>query len=114
VLGPLDEVPWIDVGGSRVVGLPTIGLDARVAVLSPGFTVPFHTHRGREFLLVVTGAFEDGLARYDRGDVSVADPDVQHDMRILASEVCIALVVRDSPVLEVREDGTPGAEIAGY
>lgn len=114
ILGPLDEVPWIAVGGTRVVGLPAIGPDARLAVLPPGFAVPFHTHRGRELLLVVTGAFEDGHARFVRGDVSVADEAMQHDMRILPGDDCIALVVRDAPVHEVLGDGSRGPVIPGY
>lgn len=114
-LGPWEEAPWIQVGGgSQVVGLPIAGVSARVASLAPHAAVPFHTHRGRELLLVLTGSFDDGLARYARGDVSIADEHLQHDMRILPGETCIALVVRDSPIREVRADGQAGEDLPGF
>lgn len=71
---------------------------AELIRLEPGHGVPRHTHDGREFTLVLCGAFHDGHARYGRGDMSVADPELTHRPVAEAGEVCIALAVTDGPL----------------
>jgi putative transcriptional regulator len=112
LVGPFAAAPWLEgEGGLRAIDLP---LGGRFAILPAGSSVPYHTHSGRELVLVLTGAFEDGRADYRRGDVSVADPTVFHDMRILPDEPCIALVVREGPVLGLSADGTVAGPLPGY
>jgi putative transcriptional regulator len=61
--------------------------------VEPGVSIPKHTHEGREYTLVLTGAFDDGRARFGVGDICFADPDVQHRPRAETGEVCWNLAV---------------------
>jgi putative transcriptional regulator len=74
------------------------GAKAELIRLEPGHGVPRHTHDCKEFTLVLCGAFHDGLARYAKGDLSVADPQIEHKPVAEPGEVCIALAVTDGPL----------------
>lgn len=71
---------------------------AELIRLEPGRGVPHHGHDGREFTLVLTGAFHDGRARYARGELCAADPSMEHKPVAEEGEVCIALAVTDGPL----------------
>ena len=71
---------------------------AELIRLEPGRGVPHHGHDGREFTLVLTGAFHDGRARYARGELCAADPSTEHKPVAEDGEVCIALAVSDGPL----------------
>ncbi len=71
---------------------------AELIRLEPGRGVPRHGHDGREFTLVLTGAFHDGLDRYDTGELCAADPDTEHKPVAEPGAVCIALAVTDGPL----------------
>ncbi len=71
---------------------------AELIRLEPGRGVPHHGHDGREFTLVLTGAFHDGRARYARGELCAADPSTEHKPVAEEGEVCIALAVTDGPL----------------
>ncbi|MES1202955.1 MAG: ChrR family anti-sigma-E factor [Pseudomonadota bacterium] len=83
---------------------PTLGLrvleleiespgKAELIRIEPGLSIPKHTHEGREYTLVLTGAFTDETGRYGVGDVSFADPGVKHRPRAEPGEVCWNLAV---------------------
>lgn len=74
------------------------GAKAELIRLEPGYGVPRHTHDCKEFTLVLCGAFDDGLARYAKGQMSVADPEIEHRPVAEPGEVCIALAVTDGPL----------------
>ena len=74
------------------------GAKAELIRLEPGRGVPHHGHDGREFTLVLTGAFHDGRARYARGELCAADPSTEHKPVAEEGEVCIALAVTDGPL----------------
>lgn len=61
--------------------------------VEPGVSIPKHTHEGREYTLVLTGAFADGRARFGIGDICFADPDVKHQPRAEAGDVCWNMAV---------------------
>ncbi|XBQ17266.1 MAG: ChrR family anti-sigma-E factor [Oceanicaulis sp.] len=71
---------------------------AELIRLEPGRGVPRHGHDGREFTLVLTGAFNDGRGRYARGELCAADPSTEHKPVAEPGEVCIALAVTDGPL----------------
>ncbi|MFW5660463.1 MAG: cupin domain-containing protein, partial [Oceanicaulis sp.] len=68
---------------------------AELIRLEPGRGVPRHGHDGREFTLVLTGAFHDGRDRYARGELCAADPSTEHKPVAEPGDVCIALAVTD-------------------
>ena len=57
-----------------------------------------HTHRGREFTHVITGAFSDPSGRYDAGDFALTDETVMHNPTVTAEAECLCLISADAPM----------------
>ncbi|MCH8488571.1 MAG: ChrR family anti-sigma-E factor [Oceanicaulis sp.] len=74
------------------------GAKAELIRLEPGRGVPRHGHDGREFTLVLNGAFHDGIDRYGTGELCAADPGTEHKPVAEPGAVCIALAVTDGPL----------------
>lgn len=92
-----DSIPWrFLLPGISEYELPGFGPE-KVSLLraKPGARVPQHTHEGREFTLVMTGALKDGDAVYKAGDLAVSDEDHDHHPEIVGDEVCHCLIVLD-------------------
>jgi len=82
--------PWRTVlPGMRERAIP--GLDATFIQLKAGRTVPRHGHEGLELTLVLHGMFEDDHGAYHRGDLVVADENVEHRPRVPKGIDCICL-----------------------
>jgi len=96
----LEKGAWSFAGpGVRSMELMRDGsAKAELIRLEPGRGVPHHGHDGREFTLVLTGAFHDGRDRYATGELCAADPSTEHKPVAEAGEVCIALAVTDGPL----------------
>lgn len=60
--------------------------------------MPDHGHRGIEMTLVLRGAFLDEDERFARGDVEMADSDLEHTPIADIGEDCICLAVTDAPL----------------
>ena len=100
VPGRLADLPWKHYGG---VSEASLALDettyrTRLIVLKAGRAVPKHTHDGQEITVVLKGAFNDGIARYGRGDLSIADAHVDHQPMAEPGEDCLCLTVTDAPL----------------
>lgn len=98
--GDLAAVRWRRVGGGvRQAILPT-GKDAtaRLLYIPAGTAVPDHGHRGLELTLVLQGAFADESDRFGRGDVEIADEDMEHTPVAMAGQDCICLAATDAPL----------------
>lgn len=99
---PLRELDWKVVMRGKLDEfiLPIAPSQAKVKLLRirAGAPMPRHTHEGREMTLVLEGSFEDGHARFSRGDLSVSDAEIDH--RPVAGEEadCLCLVVTDAPL----------------
>jgi putative transcriptional regulator len=98
--GSLSNVAWRHYGAVSEASLP---LDestyrTRLIVLKAGKSVPKHTHDGQEITVVLKGAFNDGIDRYGRGDISIADAHVDHQPVAEAGEDCLCLTVTDAPL----------------
>ena len=72
--------------------------DATLYWIKPGRTIPSHTHEGSEVTLVLKGGFSDATGHYMRGDVAIADGDVNHTPRADDGEDCICFSVIDAPL----------------
>lgn len=100
VSGDLADVKWRKVGGgvSQMV-LKTSG-DATVRLLKipAGTAIPDHGHRGTELTLVLQGAFVDETDRFARGDVEVANEDLNHTPTAEDGLDCICLAATDAPL----------------
>jgi putative transcriptional regulator len=96
--GDVDAVAWRNVGrGVKQAILPTNG-DAKVRLLyiPSGMAMPDHSHGGTEMTLVLQGAYRDADGAYHRGDIEVADEDVQHTPVAFGPEDCICLAATDA------------------
>lgn len=66
--------------------------------IKPGRKMPSHTHEGSEYTLVLKGGFTDSLGHYRRGDIAIADQEVDHRPRADQDEDCICYAVTDAPL----------------
>ena len=64
--------------------------------------MPDHSHHGTELTLVLKGAFQDEDGYFARGDIEIADSDVQHIPVADIHEDCICLAVTDAPLRFTR------------
>jgi putative transcriptional regulator len=63
--------------------------------IGPGIAVPRHTHRGRELVCVVKGAYEDRGCVYGPGDFAENDEGVEHQPRVTRAGECVCLIAAD-------------------
>lgn len=63
-----------------------------------GRKIPSHTHEGSEYTLVLKGAFSDIHGRYARGDIAIADMDVDHQPVADPDADCFCFAVTDAPL----------------
>jgi putative transcriptional regulator len=98
--GDLSAVRWKRIGGGVKQAILPTGRDAsaRLLHIPAGVAVPDHGHKGMELTLVLQGAFADENDRFDRGDIEIADEEVEHTPVALAGQDCICLAVTDAPL----------------
>lgn len=98
--GDLDAITWRPIGmGVKQAILPTSSeASARLLFIPAGTAVPDHGHRGTELTLVLKGAFQDEQDRFARGDVEVANEELNHTPIADIGEDCICLAATDAPL----------------
>ena len=72
--------------------------EASLLWISGGSRVPSHTHEGSEITLVLQGAFTDVTGRYGRGDIAIADAELDHRPMTDEGQDCICFAVTDAPL----------------
>jgi len=97
---PIDQLPWKRIGyGVRQLDLELDGPGAtRLLRISPGVSVPHHTHGGNELTLILRGSYNDEIGRFCMGDVADLDDDVSHQPIVDTNEDCICLIATDAPL----------------
>jgi putative transcriptional regulator len=95
--GDEDAVTWKNLGmGAKQAVLCTDGeATARLLYIPAGQAMPNHSHRGMEMTLVLKGAFRDEDGVFARGDIEVADQQVDHTPVAEPGEDCICLIATD-------------------
>jgi putative transcriptional regulator len=63
-----------------------------------GRKMPQHSHEGQEITLLLKGGFTDSLGHYRRGDIAIADAELDHKPVADADEDCICFAVTDAPL----------------
>lgn len=98
--GDLSLVRWQRIGGGVKQAILPTGKDAtaRLLFIPGGVAVPDHGHRGMELTLVLQGAFADDNDRFNRGDIEIADEELEHTPVALAGQDCICLAATDAPL----------------
>ena len=100
-VGPLGDGDWqrLVPGVIQQVPLDSDAGTLRLVRMRPGAVVPEHGHHGDELNLVLSGGFQDRGEHFDRGDLAMADPEVEHDLRVDPSEPCVILQLLDAPIV---------------
>ena len=99
--GSLDAVSWKFVAPG--VRKHAIALGSKSASslymlnIAPGKAVPEHGHGGEEMTLILSGAYNDALGRFGRGDVADLDEHVEHQPKVEPGAPCICLVATEAP-----------------
>lgn len=95
----INDIPWkTKLPGFKEFDLGNIdGCDVSMFWIKPGRTVPMHTHDGKEISMVLQGAFTDERGFFGRGDISIADENVEHRPTADMSAPCIGFAVTDGP-----------------
>lgn len=96
-----DDAHWRPaLGGIEEIELPLDDKSYRATLIriGAGRGLPGHRHAGSEYTLVLAGGFSDGRGRFDRGDICVADPSVEHRPVADPDQPCICLVIAEAPV----------------
>lgn len=96
----LSDVRWKTLlPGIRECPLREFGeVDAKLFSIRPGRVMPSHTHEGTEVTLVLRGGFSDPTGHYRRGDIAIADGEIDHHPRADEDEECICFAVLDAPL----------------
>ena len=64
-----------------------------------GMQLPRHTHKGGEFLQVLSGRFRDASGSYEPGDFAEADDEDEHRPLIGGDGPCVCLIWTEQPIL---------------
>jgi putative transcriptional regulator len=97
---PVKDVPW----RTRLPGIREFEVkgmqdcEAKLYWIRPGRVMPSHTHDGSEVTLVLRGGFSDPTGHYRRGDIAIADAELDHHPRADDDEDCLCFAVIDAPL----------------
>jgi putative transcriptional regulator len=97
---PLADIPW----RTKLPGLKEYHVEdsehgeASLYWIKAGRTIPSHTHDGSEITLVLRGSFYDPTGHYRRGDIAIADNELDHHPTAGEDEDCICFAVTDAPL----------------
>jgi putative transcriptional regulator len=72
--------------------------DASLLWVRAGRRMPSHTHEGSEVTLVLQGGVSDVTGHYGRGDIAIADADLDHKPVSDEGEDCLCFAVTDAPL----------------
>ena len=67
--------------------------------ISPGCSVPSHSHDGNEVTLVLSGGFTDEYGTYGPGDISIQETGAVHKPVADEDGECIVLAVNEGPIV---------------
>ena len=98
--GDLDSVKWRRIGGGVKQAIVPTSKDAnaRLLFIPAGAEMPDHGHAGTEMTLVLQGAYLDEGDRFGRGDIEVANEEMEHTPVADIGEDCICLIATDGPL----------------
>lgn len=98
--GDLSAVKWrpIGMGVKQAIIKTQSDATARLLYIPSGCAMPDHGHQGTELTLVLQGAFCDEDDRFARGDIEVANEDLEHTPIADIGEDCICLTAADAPL----------------
>lgn len=99
--GPVASLKWKRIGGGvreypLAAGVP--GYKISLLDIPPGQTIPVHTHRGREYTLVLRGSYTDTYGDMNTGDFICTTEADTHNPVADTTTGCLCLAVLDAPL----------------
>lgn len=88
---------WLVPGVRRHLVEARAGMEAALFWIKAGRHTYAHSHEGSEVTLVLAGGIRDVTGHFRRGDISIADPDVDHRPVTDADEDCLCFTVAEAP-----------------
>jgi putative transcriptional regulator len=73
--------------------------------MEPGTSVPFHSHNGKEYILVLDGSFSDQYGEYNKGDMQINDQKIKHIPTASDKNGCICLSITEKDVVFLGKFG---------
>lgn len=103
LLDKLDDIKWQTwvpgISTHDLIGDRKYGGDRLFLLkMRQGMGIWEHTHKGDEWVLVLTGAYEAQGVIHKAGDLHIEDHATSHALRAKAGEDCICLVMLDGPI----------------
>ncbi|MBM7068568.1 ChrR family anti-sigma-E factor [Actibacterium sp. 188UL27-1] len=98
--GNLDDINWrpLGMGAKQVILKSSLEANVRLLYIPSGAAMPDHGHTGIEMTLVLQGAFIDGDERFARGDIEIANEELEHTPIADIGEDCICLAATNAPL----------------
>ncbi|MGF1464411.1 MAG: hypothetical protein ACFB2Z_14870 [Maricaulaceae bacterium] len=85
--------------GIRRMTVMTDGaMKAEILYIEAGRATPTHSHRGKEYTLVLEGGFIAGGAHFGPGEVCVVGEETTHQPKADPDHACVVLAVTDAPL----------------
>ena len=84
--------------GMKQFVIPASAGKLRLLKITPGTSMPKHSHIGSELTLVLQGSYSDELGRFCAGDVADLDGDISHQPMVDTQEDCVCLIATDAPL----------------
>ena len=72
---------------------------AKLIKMNPGTRVPLHSHKGKEYILVLEGKFSDEYGLYSKGDLQINDSKIKHTPVACLKEGCICLIISEEDLV---------------
>lgn len=88
--------------------------DVSLFWIRAGRKMPSHTHEGQETTLVLRGGFTDPQGHYRRGDIAIADAEIDHHPVADPDEDCICFAVTDAPLTLTGPIARMFRRLSGY
>ena len=95
------QLPWEKISSALDMAVLPVGdTDYQVALsrTRPGHAVGSHDHRGREWTVVIDGAFSDSQGVYQNGDLKVCDSGQVHNPVTSQGGDCLCLTAQQGPI----------------
>jgi putative transcriptional regulator len=94
------ELDWSPlVPGVGQIQFAAPGGKLRLLNVTPGTSLPMHSHRDSELTLVLLGSYHDEIGHFDVGDVADLDPGVEHQPTVDGQISCVSLLVSNAPLI---------------
>ena len=72
--------------------------NAKLIKMDAGAKVPLHSHKGKEYILVLDGNFSDEYGTYSKGDLQINDSKIKHTPIACKKNGCVCLTVTENNI----------------